>query len=124
MIFHGEDLISFHSGRLRTTPLSSTQGEYDIATKAVQTGLALSNTITFALEDLPDFLAEHSKDELGLPMPVYCDNKSACLLSEGGIPLPRGCGTSQPRPSSGSKLRMTSAYTCATSAPKANWRTS
>ena len=58
MIFHGEDLISFHSGRLRTTPLSSTQGEYDIATKAVQTGLALSNTITFALEDLPDFLAK------------------------------------------------------------------
>ena len=83
MIFHGEDLISFHSGRLRTTPLSSTQGEYDIATKAVQTGLALSDTITFALEDLPDFLAKHSKDELGLPMPVYCDNKSACLLSEG-----------------------------------------
>ena len=53
------------------------------ATKAVQTGLALSDTITFALEDLPDFLAKHSKDELGLPMPVYCDNKSACLLSEG-----------------------------------------
>ena len=53
------------------------------ATKAVQTGLALSDTINFALEDLPDFLAKHSKDKLGLPMPVYCDNKSACLLSEG-----------------------------------------
>ena len=43
----------------------------------------LSDTETFMLEKLPDFLDKHSVKELGLPMPVYCDNKAAVLLSDG-----------------------------------------
>ena len=82
-IYQNEDLVSWHSGRLRSTPISTAEGEWDIATKAVQTGIALSDTETFMLEKLPDFLDKHSVKELGLPMPVYCDNKAAVLLSDG-----------------------------------------
>ena len=69
------------AGRLKSTPTSSAEGEYAIATKATQAAIAISDTIKFMLEDLPDY--KGSMSELGCTMPLFCDNKAAVLLSEG-----------------------------------------
>ena len=63
------------------TPTSSAEGEYAIATKATQAAIAISDTIKFMAEDLPDY--KGNKSDLGCTMPLFCDNRAAVLLSEG-----------------------------------------
>ena len=80
-IFVCDGLVGGNAGRLKSTPTSSAEGEYAIATKATQAAIAISDTIKFMLEDLPDY--KGSMSELGCTMPLFCDNKAAVLLSEG-----------------------------------------
>ena len=87
MIFHGEDLISFHSGRdseLVYPALEHARG-VRYRDQGSPNGTSSLRHHYFRTRRPTGLSGEavHSKDELGLPMPVYCDNKSACLLSEG-----------------------------------------
>ena len=81
VIFVCNGPVSAHAGRLKSTPTSSSEGEYAIATKATQAAIAVSDTIKFMAEDLPDY--KGNKSDLGCTMPLFCDNRAAVLLSEG-----------------------------------------
>ena len=63
--------VHWKAYRLETTPLSSCQGEYIVATRAAIEAKALSEAIQFL-----------TYGPVQKKAPIFCDNKSAVLLSE------------------------------------------
>ena len=63
--------------RLEATPLSVCEGEYFSSTRAAIEAKAVSEAISFIIE-----LIDPSHLDRRLAVPVFCDNRSAVMLSE------------------------------------------